>query len=117
MERKRYSDELHHYGVKGMKWGVRKDVYKSIGNISKSASNVVRKTNNKKKNYSNLSNEELRRRIDRLQLEKRYSELTGDDMSKGKRRAMQILDISGDVASVAASAAAIGLTLHRIKKG
>lgn len=25
-----YSKELYHYGVKGMKWGVRKEEYKSM---------------------------------------------------------------------------------------
>lgn len=34
------NDELYHYGVKGMKWGVRKDVYKSS---SRSRKREIRK--------------------------------------------------------------------------
>lgn len=45
------TEALMHYGVKGMKWGVRKS------------------------EIAQLSDEELQRRVNRLNLEKRYKEL------------------------------------------
>lgn len=39
------SDELAHYGIKGMKWGVRKDRKKSSGNRKKSSKRKTRKNN------------------------------------------------------------------------
>lgn len=64
---------LVHYGVKGMKWGIRKD--------RKKGSN---KTKKRKEDISQLSNEELQTRIRRMQLENQYTELSAKKKSAGK---------------------------------
>lgn len=93
------NNTLAHHGVKGMKWGIRRtpeqlgyktnNLKKNFGleknqkktkerNGKKSKVSTV-----KKKSISELSDEELRKKIDRLQLEKKYKDLLG---SEGKEK-------------------------------
>ena len=76
-------NELEHYGVKGMKWGIRKDrSSKSSGTKKKSSRSEARA---KKKraaaatkaasNPKNMTNEELRRQNERMRLEQEYKRL------------------------------------------
>lgn len=132
-----YDDYLMHYGVKGMKWGVRKDRYEKAfkpgkkgtgspaeratqasGNIVETTKRLVsRKKRRPKQDYSQLSDRELQTRIRRLQLERSYSSLTDPGISRGKQKALDILDVSGDVMALAASGAIIGTQIYRIKHG
>lgn len=48
----------------------------------------------KKENVKNLSDEELRKRINRIQMEKQYSELSAGKIGKGKRVVGKILENS-----------------------
>lgn len=94
------NEELYHYGIKGMKWGVRRTP-EQLGHATankqgsgekkpakapekKSPGKSVRKT-------SSLSDDELQRRINRLTMEKKYDELVkehkernGGILAKGK---------------------------------
>lgn len=66
-------DELYHYGVLGMKWGVRRYQNKD-GSLTPAG-----KRHNKV-NYTaeakSMSTDDLRRSVNRMNMEKRYSELT-----------------------------------------
>ena len=69
--------ELYHYGVPGMKWGVRKD--RSASSSGRGLFGWKRKNNPndprinvKKKKLSELSDAEIKARIARLDLEKKY---------------------------------------------
>lgn len=86
-------NSLKHYGVKGMKWGVRKQ-YKSTGRKKNkkifSFKKSEKKTAKKEKNESSsnkryISDEELRRRINRLKMEKEYKQLTAREKSAGQK--------------------------------
>lgn len=106
-----YQDELYHYGIKGMKWGVIRTA-EQLGHIAKSAKSLYDSHKAKKRakkeaakakkrskitNPKKLSTEELNARIKRLQLEKDYNDLVKDTnrTRKGKNFVMDILESSG----------------------
>lgn len=106
-----YQDELYHYGIKGMKWGVRRTA-EQLGHTVKSVKSVYDSHKAKKRakkeaakakkrskitNPKKLTTEELNARIKRLQLEKDYNDLVKDTnrTRKGKNFVMDILESSG----------------------
>lgn len=169
-----------HYGVKGMKWGVRKDDYHTkkgpalstgsngygnsvtkmaskfiagghpeastkksssekadsnkkeetklekgikVGNAggktvrtgssaAKKVGNAIRSNEQKKMDLSDLSDAELQRRVNRMNLERQYSSLSTQDVANGWDKASEILDIAGDVVMIGVGIATIYKTLH-----
>lgn len=98
------SDNLKHYGVKGMKWGVRKDhtaqdiefraragkkVKTSGGKRHEPTQDAINaavlRQKAKKSTTDSLTNKELREAIDRMNLEQQYSRLSGENKSVGKK--------------------------------
>lgn len=61
------STELKHYGIKGMRWGIRRTP-EQLGHVRSS-----RGTEKKTADPSKMSDEELRRQTNRLELEERYA--------------------------------------------
>lgn len=85
-----YNDELYHHGIKGMKWGVRRyqnkdgtltpagrKHYAGDGNAGKDAAKPEYAPKRSGKNAEDYTDEELRSRINRLQMEKQYRDLQG----------------------------------------
>lgn len=172
-----------HYGVKGMKWGVRKDDYhtkkgpalstgsngygnpvakmtskfiasghpeastkkssseNSNGNkkekkeetklekgikagnaggktvrtgssVAKKVGNAIRSSEQKKMDLSDLSDAELQRRVNRMNLERQYTSLSTQDVASGWDKASEILDIAGDIVVIGVGLATIYKTLH-----
>lgn len=102
--------ELIHYGVKGMRWGVRKARPTSGTRKKASGTSRLRKMVQKRKRQkaaaakakaapqekksnplSSMSDEELRRKLNRLQMEKQYRELTAPQLSAGRKFANEVL--------------------------
>lgn len=102
------SSALAHYGVKGMRWGVRranntpkgpedivlktapgKRVVTKGGRrqpVSEDAKNAaIYKQKARKSTVDSLSNKELQALVNRMNLEQNYSRLTADQLSPGKR--------------------------------
>lgn len=102
-------EELYHYGVKGMKWGVRRTraqlghdtgtkrkkssvvsrVKERLTKKKKSATEDSETTemhkSTKKKKLSEMSDQELRQTIDRMRLEQQYAQLNPQKVSAGKK--------------------------------
>ncbi len=78
---------LKHYGILGMKWGVRKKRNKNYAPPSKIR--VSRDEYNKRviqrKKLREMSNKDLQEITKRLNLEKTYKSLQRENMSKGKK--------------------------------
>lgn len=70
-----------------------------------------------RKDYSKLSNEELQKRVNRLNLERAYGDLSGDTkyVKTGKEKAREILQTVGSTLAIASTAIAIYAQLHGFK--
>lgn len=91
-------NELVHHGIKGMKWGVRRteaQLARARGNTKsdeKTSSISTKKAEPKKrKKMSEMSDEELRRVVNRLQLEQQYQNLNPEKVSAGKKFANKVV--------------------------
>ena len=80
-----HNDELYHHGIKGMKWGVRRTPAQ-LGHKPSKLTTSQRKSEMKK-----MSDTELRNRINRIQMEKQYMQLTAPEVSAGKKFVKDVL--------------------------
>ena len=78
--------ELYHFGIKGMKWGVHKDRKRSVRTKrSKSDSSDYSESRDLlTKSPNQLSNTQLRKLNERLNLEQQYSNLTKTQKQNGQ---------------------------------
>ena len=176
------SDYIIHYGVKGMKWGVRKDNYNTkkgpaittgstgydnpvarmtskfiseghpeamtkknsgenskdgkkkkeetplekgikagnaAGKIAQKGSSATKKVANAtrkpkaQQDLSQLSDAELQKRVNRINLERQYNSLTQPEIKSGWDKASEILDIAGDVVMIGVGIATIYKTFKK----
>ena len=88
--------------------------------MAKDIADALPKGNGKviKKDYSYLSDQELRDRINRLQLEDNYGRLTGDTkyVKSGSEITREILQTVGSVLAIAGSAAGLAYTISKIRE-
>lgn len=105
------NEYLEHFGVRGMKWGVRKDP---------SANAQVRKSRAKMyKNRRTMSDSDIKRAVSRMQMEKKLKTLVEEDITPGRLAAKEFLSKTG-AAFVGAAAGAAGAALvksYLAKKG
>ena len=94
------NNQLKHYGVLGMKWGVRRKSKQSVETSSSSKSRSVR----------DLSDAELRQIINRHQMEKQYAQITAKEKSAGAK-------FVSDVLTNAAKQTATSYTAKYMAKG
>ena len=109
---KLYHDDLAHFGIKGQKWGVRRfqnddgtrtpagkkrDKVKEDNDKTKSEDHISSRKS-KSKAPDGLSNEELKRLNERLQLEETYKKLTAEKMVKSESWIKQSIKSAGQQA-------------------
>lgn len=85
---------LAHHGVKGMKWGIRRD--RRTSRLSRLRNYTGSKSSNalkeaRRQDINTMSNKELQDTITRLNLERQYRSLTQVDIGFGQRQADQIM--------------------------
>lgn len=107
--------ELYHFGIKGMKWGVRR-YQNSDGSLTpagrKRYDKQVRASRKADvKNRRTLSDSEIEQKIKRLESEKKLKNLTEEDLSPGRKAASDILKSAGNKVLTAAAAGAAAYTV------
>lgn len=126
-----HSDEfIVHYGVPGMKWGVRKArptsgkrrgktnaqrIYEHVTR-KKETPKATTKTSSKpaKRRISDMSDEELRSAISRMQMERTYAQLTAKEVSKGRKFVKDVMYNSAKNVATKATTAAMENALKKL---
>lgn len=116
-------DYLAHYGVLGMKWGVRKDgrpqgfQYGKAIRTKKKELSARAKTNRDRthanRNRSQLSEKELDARIARLQKERQLRQLTESEVKPGRTFVKDFIKNNG---SKVAASVAVGASIYLVKR-
>ena len=112
------NNELYHYGVLGMKWGVKKSRNSGGSSARKKSSRDPEdsriKDSRKKdvKNRRKLSDADLKKKIERLKMEKQLKELTAEEISPGKKFVSDVMSSSG---KKAATAFVTGAAIYGVK--
>lgn len=93
------------------KWGVRREMAKSVSSGFSQAKELAAKVPDKRKEEEkkrrlnearSLSDSDLRNRINRIQMERQYAQLTAEDSRRGLN-VVQALEISGSLAALTSS--------------
>lgn len=107
---------LCHHGIKGMRWGIRrtkKQLDRAAGRTAKSKLSSD-KTNDPK----SLSDDELKKRIRRLQDEKTYRDLLKSEQQpklfNGKKFVVSVLEQSGQNIAKQATTYAMGAAVNKM---
>ena len=128
--------ELYHYGVPGMRWGVVKKAVKNANvrqlagakNVAKETSSafnsassiagkgITRQPSKKvKKELSSMSDQELKAKINRMNMEQQYASLNPSRTSRGAAFAKSTLEVAGSVAAIGGSAVGIAVAIKQLK--
>lgn len=111
------TDFLEHYGIKGQKWGVRRyqnpdGTLTEEGKKRQRIAEIKQTRKQEARDRYLLSDDELRKKIGRLELEKKLKTLTDEDTNSGER---YIKTVGDAVMNRAVTTIAVGATLYGVK--
>ena len=112
-------NELYHFGIKGMKWGVRRYQNKD-GSLTAAGKKRYSDSSSANDGIKDLTDQELRDRINRLNLEKQYRDLTTPSgqkqVNKGKQFVTSVLKTSSKNIATQLVTYAMGTAVNKIFK-
>ena len=103
-------EELMHYGVLGMRWGVRR-ASKRTGSSKKGKK---KKASGQPQQQRRMSNKELQSRVKRMKLEKQYRELTSELIPKEKSKIEKLISAAETVSKLSSSGLIIYKNLNQL---
>jgi hypothetical protein len=122
-------DELYHYGIKGQRWGIRRYQPYSKGKKGKEVGKASRATKRQRKeeviladrkqaldNRRHLSENELRKRINRLRMEEDFRNLSKRDLARGEKKTNKVISAIGNKATAVVAAAVTGAAIYAIRQ-
>ena len=111
-------EHLEHYGIRGMKWGVRRRI-SSSGRVVKGSTDYKTTVPLRRKPVQSLSNMQLKKVNERMQLEEKFSKMNPSRRERGKRVLNDVLKTTIGVGGTAAAVkiASDPKTMELIKKG
>lgn len=141
-----YNDQIWHWGVKGMKWGVRhyqnvdgsltpegKQRYaserlKGVADAGNQMAGNLKAMNDKsikiqsrraeKMDLSKMTDQEMRERINRAMLEKQYDDMFNPKkVYSGREAVSDTLEVAGSVLAITSSALSIALAIQKLREG
>ena len=118
------NNELYHYGVLGMKWGVRKSRGGGVSKTGRRGRTIKErppahedyKKAHSKKSVREMSDAELRSRINRLDMERRYQELNPSAKNRGRKYVNSIIKTGTTIATATGTALTIYSNADKIRK-
>lgn len=130
--KKRYGpdyEKLTPQGRKAFAVKASQDRYKGVKEFGNETANITRNSGSllrnraarqtKTKDLSHMTDQELRQKINRIQMEHQYQDLMVDDTMrrKGYDKVSNILRSAGDVAMIGSSVAGLALAISKFKHG
>lgn len=134
---------LVHHGVKGMRWGVRRSrseitadrkrrsvsnlnsaksiandsagAFRGMSNVAGTVANIRRPSKKVKKELGKMSDQELRAKINRMNMEQQYADLSPSRTARGASYAKSVLEVAGSLAMIGASSIGIAIGIKQLK--
>ena len=110
---------IYHFGIKGMKWGIRRYQNKD-GSLTAAGKKRYGDSSSVNNEIKDLTDQELRDRINRLNLERQYRDLTTPSgqkqTNKGKQFVTSVLETSGKNIATQLVTYGIGTAVNKLFK-
>ena len=102
-----FKDELYHFGIPGMRWGRRKGS-RPLTRSGQRKQQLKKDEVSQNSKLKSMSDDDLRKKITRIQMEKQYKELTATKLQKGQATTKKIIAAATTTAMTTYLAGRIG---------